>query len=170
MDQIVVHLSTNHATLPRLQIFLSQLQIGPMSIQAPVLKGDASTSRFWHNVATHTNQLPQEGTSQLSRKQPNRTGIGQVLHNACNAVCNSLTLPLKRAHSISEEPLQCQQDIELRPTTVCVRERACAQKTSQNNLSPAASLPSDSSNGEDGTNAIEGVRVTHEFSVSYNNT
>lgn len=105
MDQIVVHLSIGHATLPRIQTFLSHLQIGGMSTNMSSGQGGTQTTAQGRGSAA-------KATQDYLR----RSKVGRTSEKAWSSLCSRLTGSLKRSSSISEQPLrhrQQQQGIEL---------------------------------------------------------
>lgn len=105
MDQIVVHLSIGHATLPRIQTFLSHLQIGGMSTNMSSGQGGTQTTAQGRGSAA-------KATQDYLR----RSKVGRTSEKAWSLLCSRLTGSLKRSSSISEQPLrhrQQQQGIEL---------------------------------------------------------
>jgi hypothetical protein len=113
MDQIVVHLSIGHATLPRIQTFLSHLQIGGIS-----------TNMSSGQSGTRTTAQGRVSAAKATQDYLRRSKVGQTSEKAWNSLCSRLTGSLKRSPSISEQPLryrQQQQGIEL-STIVCSGE------------------------------------------------
>jgi hypothetical protein len=154
MDQIVVHLSINHATLPRIQTFLSHLQISSMST---------------HMGGARTTSKERSGTAKTTRKQLNGKKVERTSNKAWNPLSNCLTGSLNRTPSISEQPLrrpQQQQGIEL-STIVCSGKGEVEQRYVEHGRSAATSLSSEGLTREGGTGWLGGVRVQREFHVVY---
>jgi hypothetical protein len=162
MDQIVVHLSINHATLPRIQTFLSHLQIGGMSTHM-----GASRS------GTRTTSKGRSSAAKASQNHLNGNKVGRTSDKAWNSLCNRLTRSLNRTPSISEQPLrqqqqqqQQQQGIEL-STIVYSGKGEVEQRNVEQGQSAATSLSSEGLIREESTGRLGGVRVQRDFHVGY---
>jgi hypothetical protein len=154
MDQIVVYLSINHATLPRIQTFLFYLQIGSMST---------------HMGGARTTLKEKSSTAKTTRKQLNEKKVGRTSNKAWDPLSNCLTGSLNRIPSISEQPLrrpQQQQGIELL-TIVCSRKGEVEQRYAEHGRSAAPLLSSGGLTGEEGAEWLGGVRAQREFYVVY---
>lgn len=142
MDQIVVHLSICHATLPRIQTFLSHLQIGGMSTNMGSGQGGTRMIQGRSSAARST------------RDYVRRSRLGQTSEKAWSSLCDRVTGSLKRSPSISEQPLrhrQQQQGLEL-PTIVYPGEDECEERNVELGRSLAVSLASKSL-ARDGSNS-----------------
>jgi hypothetical protein len=155
MDQIVVHLSINHATLPRIQNFLSHLQIGPMSLHMTKTQNTAPTSRV-------RNTQPDKSQTNGHKAEP-------TTYKALNSLYNRLTGTISRSSSISEQPLRYRQErgIEL-STIVYAGKGELDQQNAQSGRSAATSLSSDDLNREESSDQGRGVRMQKDISVTYN--
>jgi len=154
MDQIVVHLSINHATLPRIQTFLSHLQLGGMSTNMGAGRSGIRTTS--------------KGRSSAAKTTQDVLKVGRTSDKAWNSLCNRLTGSLNRTPSISEEPLRQQQGIEL-STIVYSGNGEAKHRHVEQSRSAATSLSSsrEGMTREDITGSLGGVRVQKEFHVVY---
>lgn len=156
MDQIVVHLSINHATLPRIQTFLSHLQIGGMSTHMGASRSGTRTTSKGRNSA-----------AKISQNHLNGNKVERTSDKAWNSLCNCLTRSLNRTPSISEQPLrQQQQGIEL-STIVYSGKGGAEQRNVEQGRSAATSLSSEGLTREESTGRLRGVRVQRDFYVVY---
>ncbi|KAF2847929.1 hypothetical protein T440DRAFT_520366 [Plenodomus tracheiphilus IPT5] len=167
MDQIVVHLSINHATLPRIQNFLSHLQMGPINIFT--VRGDTSASRAKVDAAAGQVQAQQRAAAHTNESQSSSSRQGKPFYKAFSALYSSLAGPLRRASSISEQPLKEQpgQGIELQPRAVYTGKNNMEESNARNSQSAATSFSSDVSDRDDSTTQIGVVRVQHEIRLTY---
>jgi hypothetical protein len=154
MDQVVVHLSINHATLPRIQNFLSNLQIGPISVHMPASQSGMQT-------ATARSDQPKERRSTGDKVEP-------TSHRAWNALRSHLTGTVSRKSSISEQPLRHEEDqgIEL-STIVYTGKGGLEQRNGEHGRSAATSLSSDGLDRRGTRDQQGGVRVQKDVSVTY---
>jgi hypothetical protein len=154
MDQVVVHLSINHATLPRIQNFLSNLQLGPLRL-------DVSGSQSGMQTATTRSGQPSKRKSTGHQAEP-------TSHRAWNALCNHLTGTVSRTSSISEQPLrhEREQGIEL-STIVYTGKGGLEQRNAEHGRSAATSLSSDGLDRLGNRDQQGGVRVQKDISVTY---
>jgi hypothetical protein len=139
MDQFVIHLSINHATLPRIQIFLSNLQTGLLDMQIPTVY---RPSRF------------------SKRSQPDRTKSNQdstlQSHHTRLSWCwpQMLGMTSSKASSISEHPLQLRPELDIELSTVVHADNG-------------GPLRNDDIRRGYGTSTREGV-IVKEVRVAYN--
>lgn len=154
MDQIVVHLSINHATLPRIQTFLSHLQIGGMSTHMGASRGGIRTTS--------------KGRSSAAKTTQDDLKVGRTSDKAWNSLCNRFTGSVNRTPSISEEPLRHQHGIEL-STIVYSGKDDATHRNMEQSRSAATSLSSsrEGLTREDIAGSLGGVRVQKEFHVVY---
>jgi hypothetical protein len=80
LDQLAIHLSLTHATLPRIQTFLSALQIGPITVQLPGTQSkQLTTARSISNRAWYPlSDRPSSISEQPLREQQEREGGGGI--------------------------------------------------------------------------------------------
>ncbi len=155
MDQVVVHLSINHATLPRIQTFLSHLQIGGMSTHMGASRSGPRTTSKERSSAAKT-----------SENHLNGNKVGRASDKAWDSLRNRLTGSLNRTPSISEQPLTHQQQgIEL-STIVYSGKSEAEQRNVEQDRSAATS--SEGLTREQSTDRLEGVRVQKDFQIVYN--
>jgi hypothetical protein len=146
MDQIVVHLSINHATLPRIQNFLANLQLGPISVHVPASSHSDEQSK--HQSAVHKLD-PTSPTSQ----------------RAWNAICNHFTGTVS-VPSISEQPLRYQQErggIELSTIVYSDKGEQLEQRNAENGRSEATSLSDEGLSRERSSGQRGRVRVQKDI-------
>jgi hypothetical protein len=139
MDQLVVHLSITHSTLPRIQTFLANLQIGGIS-------------------------LPVEATSHVSKTaQPtsNSAWTAFRVHLTSNPPRTSTS-----NISTSELPLRERENIEL-STIVYTGKGEFEQRNTKHSRSGATSLSSEGLDRDRNTRNQGGVRVQKDVSVTY---
>jgi hypothetical protein len=143
MDQIVVHLSINHATLPRIQSFLSHLQIDSLGSRVTVAQSDSNRDRTKNSAATYR---------RFSK----------------SAFCTGINRGVNKAPSISEQPLRCQQheDVEL-STLVDARKNVFTGGKMHHARSAATSLSNKGADRESKCQS-EGVRVQKDIYITYN--
>jgi hypothetical protein len=157
MDQIVVHLSINHATLPRIQTFLSHLQIGGMSTHMGASRSGTRTTSKGRSSAAKTSQNHLNGNK-----------VGRTSDKAWNSLCNRLTGSLNRTPSISEQPLRHQQQQGNELSTIVYSGKGKAeQRNVEQGRSAATSLSSEGLTREESTGRLGGVRVQRDFHVVY---
>lgn len=166
MDQITVHLSINHATLPRIHTFLSHLQIGAMSIQIPATQGDTTAVAPESSVTARKERAQQRATTQPNESQPKRDGKVRILGKIWNAVHDIVVGRLNRASSISEHPLKHYEEIELSTTIFAGKSEPVAWIVESNRSVPIL-LSSEALIREDTTHPLGGVRVQKDIRVSY---
>lgn len=155
MDQIVVHLSINHATLPRIQTFLSHLQIGSSSSKAT---GAHSSS----------NRGKTQSSSVAYVTHTSGSKIGQQSTKMLNVVCKKFKVGLAKAPSISEQPLRYEQqeDIEL-STMVHAGKSALREGGAHEGPSATALISSEVVHEEEGSSQVDGVRVQKDIYIAY---
>lgn len=162
MDQIVVHLSINHATLPRIQIFLANLQTATIGLQMPV---DRISS-------TMGSKTPKSKSTQDDDEHPTITSRdrskskGRWRYKSWHAIKDTIsTKSTTKAPSISEHPLRLQpeQGIEL-STTVYTGDGESTRSNGQQQSYGPATLPNEGL-ARDETRG--GVRVHKEIKMAY---
>lgn len=163
MDQIVVHLSINHATLPRIQSFLSHLQVGPLIPETTVAQSASDRSKGRNGTGSRSNHSKY---AKLSQNDVNKSGSRQSSH-VWSALYAGFNKGLGRAPSISEQPLRAERHdaIEL-STMVHTGEDVHKEGKVHRVQSAAISLSSDSANQEN-TTPLGGVRVRKDIQITY---
>jgi hypothetical protein len=167
MDQLVIHLSINHATLPRIHIFLSHLQTGLLDMHVPPSQNNTLHSRSKTNPAVYDND------DHLHSPTVTRTGGRErrrSRYTAWNAIRSTLSSGSTKASSISEYPLRLQpeQGIEL-STTIYTGDGESTrsmlpQQGSHVPPLPSEGLPKDYQEGKD---TLGGVRVQKEIKMAW---
>ncbi|USP78385.1 hypothetical protein yc1106_05659 [Curvularia clavata] len=161
MDQIVVHLSINHATLPRIQNFLSHLQVGPLIPETTVAQSASDRSKG----GSRSNNSKY---AKLSQNDANKSGpnIGRQLSHRWSTLYAGLNKGLGKEPSISEQPLRSErhEEIEL-STMVYVGEDVHREGKVHRGQSAAISLSSDGANQDTATLGV--VRVRKDIQVTY---
>jgi hypothetical protein len=142
MDQAAVFCSINHATLPRIKNFLSNLKTGGLSTHMSASRSGTSSTSKGGSSATKTDQ------SHL-----NENKVYQIFNNVSHKLRSCFRGSLNRSPSISELPLT-QQGIEL--STI-----KAGQRNVEQDQSAAALLSSEVLTG------LGGVRVKTEIHVDY---
>jgi hypothetical protein len=139
MDQLVVHLSITHATLPRIQTFLANLQIGGIS-------------------------LPVEATSHLSKTAQSSSNSAWTAFRA-HLTPNPPRTSTSNT-STSELPLRERENIEL-STIVYTGKGEVEQKNAEHGRSGATSLSSEGLDRDGNAGKKRGVMVQRDVSVTY---
>ena len=101
MDQIVVHLSLNHATFPRIQNFLSNLQIGYTTMHGSTAQSHIPAPKTHSNTALPKDRSPEQMCAPEDGRQPNEDSMKRLLCTAWNNLYNHLTGGPNRTPNIS---------------------------------------------------------------------
>jgi hypothetical protein len=154
MDQIVIHLSINHATLPRIQTFLSHLQVDHMGIQMTAAYTNTPLSGERSNTAPFKDHPRQHATAHQSNAHETR----RTSYKGWNTLCTSLVGSLNRTPSISEQPLT-EQSIELSSTGFTRKGETAQKREWEHGRSAATSLSNEGvSSGDDSTGRLASGR------------
>jgi hypothetical protein len=164
MDQIVVHLSINHATLPRIHTFLAHLQTGLLDMHVPPSQNNTQISK------SRTNPTGHGDNDHLDSPTPTRSGGRErrrPKHTTWNAIRSTLSTKSSKASSISEYPLRLQPEhgIEL-STTVYTGDGESTRSILPQNPSNVPPLPREGLPKED-QDKLGGVRVQKEIKMAY---
>ena len=160
MDQIIVHSSINHATLPRIKAFLSHLQIGPMSVRITAVQTYRSISN--EQQARQTTVVQPNGSKQ------NEAAFGRPSYQVWRALTNILWGRLSRAPSISEQPLKHPHELGIElSTTVWAGNSALSRSDGDDGQPAAAPLPSEVLNRGENSARFWGVTVRSDIDVTY---
>jgi hypothetical protein len=139
MDQIVIHLSINHATLPRIQIFLSNLQTGLLDMHVPV---------------TYRRSRDLQQPDRAKPRQDHKLRSGYGYWSSWRTRLSSMTS--SKAPSISEHPLRLQPELGIELQTTVQAEVRESRESSDNALRGSE------------ISRIDGVRVKKEVRMAYN--
>jgi hypothetical protein len=154
MDQIVIHLSINYATLPRIQTFFSHLQVSHMGIQItaayPLSIERSNTAPLKDHIQQH------HTTTHRAQNHSNAHEARRSSYKAWNTLCTGLAGSLNRTPSISEQPLT-EQGIEL-STTVFPGKGETGQRREweEHGRSTATSLSNEAMGSEVSTGQLAG--------------
>lgn len=167
MDQIVVHLSINHATLPRIQSFLAHLQVGPLIPEAAVAQSASDRSKGRSDTGSRCNHSKYAMLSQKDVNSKSESNPGRPSSHVWSALCAGLNKGFAKAPSISEQPLRGErhEDIEL-STMIHAGEDISKEGKVHGVQSAAISLSSDGGN-QDRINSRGGVRVRKDIQITY---
>ena len=172
MDQIVIHLSVNHATLPRIQIFLSNLQSGFLTMTIPVNDSTFNSKYSESHPTADNGDNSSPKTSRTGQRKSNgrerrwsKMKNWSPLHTLVNKTTSS------KAPSISEHPLRLlpEQGIEL-STTVYTGDNESTRSNIPQNVSHNPTLPKTGLGKEygEGKDNLGGVRVQKEIEMAFN--
>jgi hypothetical protein len=157
MDQIVVHLSINHATLPRIQNFLSHLQNGGMSFHMDATRSGLGPMSKRRSSAIQTGQSHSHGRA-----------VEQASNNTWNSLRSRLTGSINRTPSISEQPLRFQPQTGIELSTIVYSGMGQLDQINlEQGRSAATSLSSEGLAREERAGGLGGVKVQTDVHMVY---
>lgn len=159
MDQIVVHLSINHATFPRIQSFLSHLQIGPVVPGNTVTQSGSDRSKAKLGTGSRSNGSRYAKLSQKDTNNKSGVHVGKPSTHIWSTLYVGLNNGPTKVPSISEQPLRCEQQEEIELSTIAHTGEVVVKEGTAHGV-PSAAVPSLSKcANQETTEQLDGVRV-----------